>query len=101
MNSIKARFTKLGEERQAYTLQLPSHLASAGQEKKLRTLLWMFEFLHIKLAFFNSNDMIADLNLLHDKDLQLVRAAIRMSAHIIDLDSNQLAAQIVIYCQRS
>ena len=74
---------------------LPAHLASVGQKKRLKNILWMFDFLQAKLDATNSDDLVADLDLLLDEGLRLVQSAVRMSAQTLDQDRTQLAAQLM------
>jgi hypothetical protein len=80
----EAAGTKGFSEDHLYCLRhLPTHLAAAGRDGDLRTLLLNFNWLQTKLEATDPNALIADYDYLpEDKDLQLVQSAIRLSAHV-------------------
>jgi len=85
----------MNEERRWFTLKhLPTHLAKSGNQKRLQQLLTTFDFLQAKLENSGPQSLIEDYDNVHDDDLKLVQAAIRLSAHILADDPTQLASQL-------
>jgi WD40 repeat protein len=75
---------------------LPTHLAEAGRDGDLRSLLLDFNWLQGKLFATDTNALIGDYDYLpNESDLQLVQSAIRLSSHVLARDSRQLAGQLV------
>ena len=58
--------------------------------------LWLnFNYLQAKLAATDTNALIADFDYLADeKELSLIKSAIRLSAHVLPHDARQLAGQL-------
>lgn len=76
-------------------LHLPAHLHQSGDEQRLRQLLGSYSFLTGKVQSRFVPNLVSDYDLLpEDSPLRLVQAAIRMSAHVIGSDPEQLAAQL-------
>jgi WD40 repeat protein len=73
------------------------HLLAAGRADELRRLLLDPHWLEAKLAACGSvPDLIEDFNGLPDeKDLESLRDAIRLSAHVIASDARQLPSQLL------
>jgi WD40 repeat protein len=75
---------------------LPAHLAGARQLADLRALLLQFSWLHAKLQATNPAALVDDYELLPaDRELALVRDALRLSGHVLVGDEAQLAGQMV------
>jgi NB-ARC domain-containing protein/WD40 domain-containing protein/apoptotic protease-activating factor 1-like protein len=74
---------------------MPYHLVRAGRKDDLHRLLLDFNYLQAKLAATDANALIADYDYWpEDKDLQLVQAALRLSANILVRDQRQFASQL-------
>lgn len=74
---------------------LPWHLRGAGRLAELRELLLCFSWLEAKLAATDINALIADYDALPDEgELRLVQAALRLSAHVLVEDPEELAGQL-------
>jgi len=74
---------------------LPSHLWAAGQQERLRKLLFTFDWLQARLAATDVNSLIADYDLIPDNtELRLVQDAIRLSGHVLAQDHTQLASRL-------
>ena len=74
---------------------LPYHLKEAGRGEELQELLLDFDWLQAKLDATDVNTLMDDYALAADGDLQLVKRAIQMSAHILVHDPKQLAGQVL------
>ena len=75
--------------------RLPEHLTEAGRIDELRDLLLDFSWIRSKLAHTNVNALMQDYRAFEtDRDLRLVRAALRLSAHVLVSDPDQLAVQL-------
>jgi WD40 repeat protein len=96
MAEVTARLAALPAETRRYALQtMPAHLAGAGQADRLRTLLTTYQFLLAKVAELGTSPLLRDYDLaVGDADLSVVQGAIRLSAHILDRDPNQLYSQL-------
>ncbi|MEW6386989.1 MAG: AAA family ATPase [Thermodesulfobacteriota bacterium] len=94
--TIAAYFEARWREPYARALsELPYHLMSAQQREELRQLLWDFTWIQTKLQVFEVPALIQDYDYLaEDADLRLVQAALRLSAHVLADDENQLAGQL-------
>lgn len=67
-----------------------------GRKEELRRLLFDFNWLQAKLYATDFNSLVRDYDLLQeDRQLQLVKGAIRLSAHVLHLDKTQLAGQLL------
>ncbi len=84
-------------ENDGYILQnLASHLLAGGRERELKKLLCDFRWLQGKLENININALLADYDFLPaDENLQLIQGALRLSAHILNEDKQQLAGQLL------
>jgi len=75
---------------------LAYHLIEALRDDELRQLLLDFDWLQAKLDATDVNSLIIDYDHLpDDHTLRLVQGAIRLSAHILANDKNQLAGQLL------
>ena len=85
------------EQCDGYGLQhLAAHLAAAGAGERLKALLLDFNWLQAKLVAADVNALIGDYTLAgNDHDLRLVQGALRLSAHVLARDKNQLAGQLL------
>ena len=74
---------------------LPVHLLNAGHHEILRELLFTFDWLKAKLTATDVNALLADYEMLpDDADLRLIQGAIRLSAHVLATNPDQLASQL-------
>jgi WD40 repeat protein/serine/threonine protein kinase len=74
---------------------LPAHLHQLGRIQGARTVLLDFEFVRAKLEVTNVNALITDYEYFSDEtDLQLVKSAVRLSAHVLVRDCRQLTGQL-------
>jgi len=72
------------------------HMVKAGRNDDLQRLLVDFDYLQAKLSSTGPSALIADYDYFpENKDLQLVRSAIRLSAHVLARDARQLAGQLI------
>ncbi|MBD2215333.1 hypothetical protein H6G27_36835 [Nostoc linckia FACHB-104] len=75
---------------------LAYHLLAGGREGELQQLLCDFRWLQAKLENININALIADYDFLpKDENLQLIQGALRLSAHILNEDKQQLPQQLL------
>ncbi|QIR35378.1 hypothetical protein HCG51_00530 [Tolypothrix sp. PCC 7910] len=75
---------------------LAYHLLAGGRERELQQLLCDFRWLQGKLENININALLADYDFLpQDENLQLIQGALRLSAHILNEDKQQLAGQLL------
>ncbi len=75
---------------------LAYHLLAGGREGELKQLLCDFRWLQGKLENININALLADYDFLPgDENLQLIQGALRLSAHILNEDKQQLAGQLL------
>jgi WD40 repeat protein len=75
--------------------RLVYHLKLAGTEGELRSLLLNFYWLQAKLHSTNPVALISDFDHLpNDKDAQLMKAAVRLSADVLARDKQQLRTQL-------
>jgi len=75
---------------------LAYHLIEAVRDDELRQLLLDFDWLQAKLDATDVNSLIIDYDHLpDDHTLRIVQGAIRLSAHILAKDKNQLAGQLL------
>jgi WD40 repeat protein len=75
---------------------LAYHLVEAEHKENLRKLLFDFNWIQAKLDAIDVNSLITDYDHLPDDHiLHLVQGAIRLSAHIIEKDKNQLVEQLL------
>ncbi|BAY07542.1 NB-ARC domain-containing protein [Calothrix sp. NIES-2098] len=84
-------------ENDGYILQnLAYHLQAGGRKGELQQLLCDFRWLQAKLENININALIADYDFLpEDENLQLIQGALRLSAHILNEDKQQLPGQLL------
>ncbi len=74
---------------------LPYHLAKAGLNQELSSLLVNFDWLQSKLNVTNVYSLIPDYDYMYDDtDLDIIKNAIRLSAHILYRDKTQLRSQL-------
>ncbi|MBD2224473.1 NB-ARC domain-containing protein [Calothrix anomala] len=80
-----------------YILQnLAYHLLAGGRDGELQQLLCDFRWLQGKLENININALLADYDFLpQDENLQLIQGALRLAAHILNEDKQQLAGQLL------
>lgn len=79
-----------------YFEQLPWHLAQAGMADELRELLFDVSWLQAKLAVTGVPALLTDYDLLSgDPAAPLFQAALRLSAHVVARDPDQLASQLL------
>ncbi|MDZ8055878.1 MAG: NB-ARC domain-containing protein [Aulosira sp. ZfuVER01] len=75
---------------------LAYHLLEEGRKGELQQLLCDFRWLQAKLENININALLADYDFLpEDENLQLIQGALRLSAHILNEDKQQLAGQLL------
>ncbi|GAB1538882.1 hypothetical protein NUACC21_15460 [Scytonema sp. NUACC21] len=75
---------------------LAYHLLAGKKERELQQLLCDFRWLQAKLEKININALIADYDFLsEDESLQLIQGALRLSAHILNQDKQQLRGQLL------
>jgi len=75
--------------------QLPAHLLEAGRFDDLQRLLLDFRWLRAKLTVTNIAAVIDDFRPFEtNPDLKLLRDALRISAHVLARDKEQLATQL-------
>ncbi|MDZ8260578.1 NB-ARC domain-containing protein, partial [Nostoc sp. ChiQUE01b] len=84
-------------ENDGYIYQnLAYHLQTGGRETELQQLLCDFRWLQAKLENTNVNGLIADYDFLpEDENLQLIQGALRLSAHFLNQDKQQLPGQLL------
>jgi WD40 repeat protein len=76
--------------------RLPWHLVEGGQKDALRELLLDFHWIERKLAATHINAVMEDfLPFEEERELRLLRDALRLSAHVLVKDPGQLAFQIL------
>ncbi|MFY9825652.1 MAG: hypothetical protein WAM82_30035, partial [Thermoanaerobaculia bacterium] len=77
--------------------RLAGHLLAAGRREEFRNTLLDFDFLRSKLDVTDIHSLLADFDLASgdDRDLSLVRAALRLSVEALRSDSTQLAPQLL------
>ncbi|OKH44151.1 hypothetical protein NIES2101_29010 [Calothrix sp. HK-06] len=100
-----SKFESLSAEDIGYILNLPYHLVQAGMNDELIELLTDFEFLEHKVLTLGPQLLIEDYNLALQPNVQIserakkcfkaIKGAIRLSAHILELDRTQLAPQLL------
>ena len=74
---------------------LAYHLVGAGKKDELSTLLFDFEWMHVKLEAVDINSLIKDYDCIpDDHNLRMVQGALRLSAHVLWKDKTQLQSQI-------
>jgi len=72
------------------------HLLEAEKLEDLRELLFDYDWMQVKLRTTDINSLISDYELLGSQhDLELVKEAIKLSAHVLFHDSAQLPSQLV------
>jgi APAF-1 helical domain len=76
--------------------RLSYHLVQADRDDELRNLLFDLGWLRRKMSARSVNALIADMGLCFgDKEVTQVARALRMSAHVLNRDERQLAAQLL------
>ncbi|WP_448612212.1 NB-ARC domain-containing protein [Geodermatophilus sp. URMC 60] len=74
---------------------LAEHLAAAGRHSELTVLLGDIEWMRSRLAAGGVTGLLADYTILpNNTELALVQATIRLSAHVLAIDPDQLPAQL-------
>jgi len=74
---------------------LAYHLMQSDQVETLRALLLDYDWLHNKLRVCEVNALMADYNFFpENEDLQLIHSALRLSAHVLSHDREQLPSQL-------
>ena len=75
---------------------LPTHMRLAGDPDRLRRTLLDFGWLQRKLSVCGARAVASDMKLLpEDAPVSLLGRAMRMSAHVLDREPDQLAAQLL------
>ncbi|MBD2208271.1 hypothetical protein H6G27_00095 [Nostoc linckia FACHB-104] len=75
---------------------LAYHLLFGRREGELQQLLCDFRWLQAKLENINISALIADYDFLPlDENLQLIQGALRLSAHVLNEDKQQLPGQLL------
>jgi WD40 repeat protein len=74
---------------------LAHHLTEAGRKDELRRLLLNFHWFRARLGVTDIQGLISDYDFLpEDPELRLVQGALRLSAHVLARDKNQMAGQL-------
>jgi len=75
---------------------LAYHFLGAERREELRKLLFDFSFLKAKLGSTDINALIGDYEAFveEDRELRLIRDSLRLSAHVLARDRQQLASQL-------
>lgn len=96
MSDIAARLEAMQPEERHYALRtLPAHLAGAAHNDRLYRILTSLGFIQAKVAAFGPEPLIADYALVPgDEGLRVVQSALRLSAHVLAEDSQQLYGQL-------
>ena len=89
----------ISEEEKNYLFRhMLQHMIDSKDEnerKGVKVHLLDLDYIEKKLDHMNISDLIADYNLLIDEpDLQKVRGALQLSAHILAVDKSQLKSQL-------
>ena len=72
------------------------HLVAAGKASELERLLWDPVWMHAKLSATDANALLADYERVELSDeLLLVRDAVRLSSHVLAVDREQFASQMI------
>ncbi|MFC1878751.1 AAA family ATPase [Chloroflexota bacterium] len=79
---------------------LPFHLTTADQVQQLRALLTDFNWLQAKLEATDINALIRDYDILdleaaEGQPFEIIRSALRLSAHVLGQNKTQLAGQLL------
>ena len=75
--------------------QLTRHLKEAGQIDELRQLLFDYDWLRAQLNTNGINSLLADYDwLTDDKPLQLLQSTLRLSAHVLTTEPEQLIERL-------
>lgn len=83
-------------ERLDYSLlALPQHLHEADDTRRLNELLATFSFLGRKNHRFGPQAVVDDFELTEMASLAVIRDAIRLAAHVVGPDGDQLAGQLI------
>jgi hypothetical protein len=90
------------EQRRYMLRHLPAHLASLEQAYRLQSLLMNFHFMEAKISALGPQPLINDYDLIltdntasGQETLGSIQAVLRLSAHVVARDSQQLAGQLV------
>jgi WD40 repeat protein len=79
-----------------YSLQtLPVHLAQAQNLKNLKQILTTYDFLQSKVDLIGITSLITDYSLTNDESLNLIKNALRLSAHVLARKPTLLAGQLL------
>ncbi|MEA5609801.1 hypothetical protein VB695_17305, partial [Nodularia spumigena UHCC 0060] len=100
MSNFRSWFNQKSEEGKEQFLGEYPRLLLEGKKpedlKQLCKLLSDYDFIHTKInhPLFGVQALIEDYDLLRDPTLTKIQGALRLSAHLINQDSQQLAAQL-------
>jgi WD40 repeat protein len=79
-----------------FFLHLATHLAAAGRSDELRALLLDYTWLEAKLTRTDPAALLADFQLPPASEVErLIEGALRLSAHVLAIDREQLAPQLL------
>ncbi len=93
---LRERLAAMPEEQRLNTLEtLPSFLADLGQAERLQTILTTYDFLKAKVDAIGVEQLINDYELTTDAEAKLIQTAIRLSAHVLVGDPEQLPGQLI------
>jgi len=89
-------WTDLPVEEQYLWRNMAGHYIGANRKEELSRLLTDFFFLQAKLNATDVNSLMADYEsfVSEDRELQLIRDTLRLSAHVLARDRRQLASQL-------
>ena len=93
---LRERLAAMPEEQRLNTLEtLPSFLADVGQTERLQTILTTFDFLNAKVDAIGIEQLINDYEFTTAAEAKLIQAAMRLSAHVLVADPEQLPGQLI------
>src|SRR5437899_1622446 len=93
---LRERLAAMPEEQRLRTLEdLPSFLADMGQTERLQAILTTYDFLKAKVDAIGVEQLINDYELTTDAEAKLIQAAMRLSAHVLADDPEQLPGQLI------
>ncbi len=79
-----------------YFQSIAYHLTEAGRKEELLHLLFDFKWLRTKLMSTDVHNLLADFAYVKEIEAaELLQRGIRLSAHVVALDANQLAGQLM------
>jgi WD40 repeat protein len=93
---VSGSWSDLPVEEKYLWRNLAGHFFGSDRKEELRQLLMDFHFLQAKLNATDVNTLMADYEsfVYEERELQLVRDALRLSAHVLARDRRQLASQL-------